>query len=209
MEALDSQHVALGMADMMSAVHKRNYDSALESARWSYNAMGQPPWFQNILGYINTLSGDYPAAIEAMRQAKPDFFKRSSWPKALETDAGDGCMISWLLSVNGEREMGTELAEMTLSYINEELPRFIDHADRYGGAACYLVLGDLNGALENVETILGPEHRHYRGWWILQRSPTFEPMWGEPRFEAAMAQVETDISRQRQRVEQMQASGVF
>lgn len=209
MEAIDSQHVALGMADLLMAVHQRRYDSALESARWSYNAMGQPPWFQNIFGYINTLKGDYPAAIEAMRRAHPNYFDRSTWRKALQEDAGDGCMVSWLMTVSNQAEMGADLARATLAYITEELPRYIDHSDRYGGADCYLVLGETEQALARIETNMGPEHRHYGGWWFLQRAPSFEPLWGEPRFEAVMAQVDAEMTRQRQRVEEMLASGVF
>ena len=56
---------------------------------------------------------------------------------------------------------------------------------------------------------MGPEHRHYGGWWFLQRAPSFEPLWGEPRFEAVMAQVDAEMTQQRQRVEEMLASGVF
>jgi tetratricopeptide (TPR) repeat protein len=209
MEALDSQHVALGMADMMTAVHQSNYDSALESARWSYNAMGQPPWFQTILAYINTLGGNNAAALEHMRRAKPEYFDRSTWRKAMQSALGESCIISWLLTVNGDAEMGTELAQTAISYMTEELPRYIDHADRYGGTACYLVLGDMDNALAAIETNMGPEHRHYGGWWFLRRSPTFEPLWGDPRFETVMANVEAEMTLQRQRVEEMQASGVF
>jgi TolB-like protein/Tfp pilus assembly protein PilF len=209
MEALDSQHVALGMADMMTAVHQRNYDSALESARWSYNAMGQPPWFQGILGYINVLRGDNAAAMEDLRRAKPEYFDRSTWRKAMQNALDDSCIISWLITVNGDAEMGTDLARTAISYMTEELPQYIDHADRYGGTACYLVLGDVDNALATIETHMSPEHRHYGGWWFLRRSPTFEPLWGDPRFETVMANVEAEMTLQRQRVEEMQASGVF
>jgi lipoprotein NlpI len=195
--------------DMMTAVHQRNYDSALESARWSYNAMGQPPWFQGILGYINVLRGDNAAAMEDLRRAKPEYFDRSTWRKAMQNALDDSCIISWLITVNGDAEMGTDLARTAISYMTEELPQYIDHADRYGGTACYLVLGDVDNALATIETHMSPEHRHYGGWWFLRRSPTFEPLWGDPRFETVMANVEAEMTLQRQRVEEMQASGVF
>lgn len=207
MEAIDSQHVALGMSDMMTAVYQKNYDSALESARWSFEKMGRPPFFQEIFGYINAIRGDYHAALEAMRLAKPDYFGRGTWRKAFQEQPGDSCFMSWLFVKTGDAAMGIELAQASLTYLTEELPKYIDHADRYGSAECYVIVDDINAALTALETQLG--HRHYNGWWFIRRVGAFERLWGEPRFEAAMAKVEADIDQQRARVEQMISSGVF
>ena len=114
-----------------------------------------------------------------------------------------GCIVGWILLQTGDVELGNELLDATEAYLTEELPTYISHADRYGVDACYVARGQVDKALDALEISIS--HRHYQGWFFLRKHPQFEPLWGHPRFEAAMQQIEDDLVIQRENLARMEA----
>ena len=80
--------------------------------------------------------------------------------------------------------------------MENELPNYVDHADRFGIQGCYLAAGDLEKALTAIETSF--DHGHINGWWIASKLPLWEPLRGNPRFEAAFERVRQRTSAQRE-----------
>jgi hypothetical protein len=43
----------------------------------------------------------------------------------------------------------------------------------------------------------------------MRQMPLYEPLWGNPRFEAAMQKIQDDIAMQRANLEKMQTAAYF
>jgi hypothetical protein len=96
---------------------------------------------------------------------------------------------------SGDEQLGGDLVRASLDYLEQELPRYIEHADRYSIEACYMVLGQPEKALSAIETRVS--HGHWHQWWFMRRMPLYEPLRGEPRFEVAIQKIEDDLVVQR------------
>ena len=180
---------------MIEATYYKNYDGALESARWVYEQTGRAPFMQRIFAYINVHKGDYPAAREAFEIAEPRWFDPDQWRAALEQFPSEGCVAGMLLRRTGEEDLGRELQQVSLDYLQDELPQYVDHTDRYGIENCLVELGRYPEALEVIRTRFG--HGHVSQWWLFNRWPLFDPLRGDPDYEALIAGVEQDMASQR------------
>jgi TolB-like protein/Tfp pilus assembly protein PilF len=192
---IDPEHAMIGMVDTVSNVYQGNYDGALETARWTYERFGRPPLFERILGYINVIKGDYAAARKAFESAEPRYFQREHWRAAIEAEASDACMVGLLLQRTGDPELGDDLVQTALQFLENELPQYIEHADRYFVEDCYIALGRYEDAVAAIETRL--DHGHFQVWWLYERSPHYQPLWSEPRFQAALQRARDDVAAQR------------
>ena len=195
MAAINEEHALLGVADLVSSIYKGNYSAALESGRWAYERMGRPPFFNTVFGYVNALKTDYDAARQTFEKAMPEMFDREQWRAAIEKRPDDGCFIGWIMVRTGDEQLGSDLVRTSLDYLEQDLPRYVEHADRYSIEACYMALGDSDRALSAIEARVS--HGHWGQWWFLRKMPLYEPLWGDPRFEAAMQTIEDGLVVQR------------
>ena len=207
MAAINDQHALLGVADLVSSVYAGNYEAALESGRWAYERMGAPPFFNTFFGYLNVAKRDYAAALDAFETATPGLFDRAQWSTTIAERPDDGCMVGWIMGRAGDVQMGAELVRTSLEYMEQDLPRYIRHADRYWIEVCYLATGQPEKALLAIETRMND--RHYDGWWWMRKVPVYEPLWGDPRFEAAMQKVEDEMAIQRANLAQRETAANF
>jgi TolB-like protein/lipopolysaccharide biosynthesis regulator YciM len=207
MAQINEEHALLGVADLVSSLYESNYDGALESGRWAYERMGRPPFFHTFFGYVNTLKADYEAARQAFETANPAMFDRERWRAAIEKQPDDGCVVGWIMLRTGDEQLGSDLVRASLDYLEQELPRYIEHADRYSIEACYMVLGQPEKALSAIETRVS--HGHWHQWWFMRRMPLYEPLRGEPRFEAAMQKIEDDLVVQRANLAETETTANF
>ena len=201
MEAIDDQHFSLGLVDMFESIYKQNYKAALETGNWVNSQIGKQPFFQGFIGFLHLMSGDYQQAREAFEIAEPYFADRSTFRMAIEQQTSQGCTVGWLMMRTGDEDMGQELLDMTIKYLEDELPRYIDHADRNNYAGCYIVRGDIEKSLAAFETQVA--HGHISGWWLQTRLPWYDPLRGEPRFEAALQQIRDRVAMQRENLARM------
>jgi TolB-like protein/Tfp pilus assembly protein PilF len=207
MAAINDRHALLGVADLVSSVYAGNYEAALESGRWAYERMGAPPFFNTFFGYLNVAKGDYPAALDAFETATPGLFDRTQWPTTIAERPDDGCIVGWIMGRVGDERTGADLVQTSLEYLERDLPRFVRHADRYWIDVCYLATGQPDKALLAIEERLND--RHYDGWWWMRTLPVYEPLWGDPRFEAAMQKVKDDMAIQRTNLAQTETAANF
>jgi tetratricopeptide (TPR) repeat protein len=195
MAAISPDHFITGFVDLVHAMYTGNLEGAMESARWVNQRIGRPRWFQRIMGYLNNMDANYEAARADFEISDPEFFNRATWDKGLETESQMGCYIGWIMLQTGDVDLGNELLDYTENFILNVLPRHIDHADRYDAETCLIARVQVDKALDHLETKY--EHKHYGGWFFLRLHPQYEPLWGHPRFEAAMQQIEQDLAAQR------------
>lgn len=203
MEAIDDQHFSLGVVDMFQSMYQQNYKAALETGNWVNSQIGKQPFFQRFIGFLHIASGDYQQARAAFEIAEPRFFDRSTFRAAIEQRTTQGCVHAWIMMHTDDEDMGQELLDMTIKYLEDELPQYIDHADRFGYAGCYLARGDIEQSLRAFETQVA--HGHISGWWLQTRMPWFEPLRGEPRFEAALQQIRDRVALQRENLARIDA----
>ena len=114
-------------------------------------------------------------------------------------------MAGWVLIRTGDERSGRQLLAQSVEYLDGTLPRYIEDSTRYDVARCYVALGDRERALAAIETRFA--HGHHGLSVLLRRWPLFEPLWGDPRFEAALQQAEQAAARQREDVIRMEAAG--
>jgi len=207
MSAINEQHALLGAVDLISSVFNGNYEAALEAGRWAFQRMGAPPSFGAFLGYLNLLKRDYPAALDAFATAIPGLFDRARWSATIEEHPDDACIVGWTMQLAGDAQMGVELVRTSLDYLEQDLPRYVRHADRYWIDSCYLAVGETEKALLAIETRVS--HEHFSGWLWARKLSIYEPLWGDPRFEAAMQTVQDEMAVQRANLARMETAANF
>lgn len=195
MAAVNPDHMITGFVDLSHGMYTGNLDAAQESAQWVNQRIGRQPWFQRIFGFLNNMAGDYAAARANFVISDPEFFNRSTWDKGLEANSQMGCFVGWILLQTGDEGLGNDLLDYTENFLLNQLPGHIEHADQYDAESCFMARGQVDKALDYLEVKYS--HRHYGGWYFLRKHPQFEPLWGHPRFEAAMRQVEKEMAIQR------------
>ena len=195
---VDGQSDFLGFFDVMINLRDRNDAGARETLAWLSPRLGGIADFQLFAVSVHAIAGDYAAARQTLMATAPDLLDDSSWPAFVERYKDSACVAGWVLRRSGDDALGARLLTTAAEYLDDTLPRYIEHADRYDVASCYAALGSYDRALDAIEARLAD--RHYAGWWLPRRAPWFEPLWGDPRFEAAMERVETELERQRAQV---------
>ena len=193
--SIDDEHWAVGWVETIESLNEGNFAAALESARWVDQQIGGIPAFQGIFGWVYLLNRDYPNARRAYSVANPEYFDRSTWRVALERSPGFGCLMAYVMSMTGDEALAAELVKMSLSYLENELPGYIQHADRYSFEFCYIMNGETAKLLNQLTSTF--EHGHYGGWWLWSRLPIFDPIRGTEEFERFMQSIEQETARQR------------
>jgi len=201
---INEEHSLIGVVDMITSMYRKNYDGALESARWTHDRMGRPPFIQRVIGYINVFNGDYSAARAAFEASDPGWFDPGQWSATLEQAPSDACTAGALLIRTGDEELGRQLLQASIDYLQNTLPGYIHHADRYDVETCLLELGQTEAALAAIETRM--DHGHISQFWMMRRWPLYEPLWGDPKFESLMARYDLEMAAQRARLIQEQTA---
>jgi tetratricopeptide (TPR) repeat protein len=192
---MDDRHWATGWVETLESMYQKNYAASLESARWVDQQLGSVPQFQNVFGWVYLLNHDYQQARQSFAVAFPRYFDRSSWRSAIEENPGNGCMMAYVMSRNGEETISADLLKMTLSYLENELPNYVEHADRFFYEGCYLMTGDLDKAMDQLDISFA--HGHYDGWWLWGNLSIFEPLRGTERYEAMLHNIRETAAIQR------------
>ena len=199
---LDDQHWAMGWVETLESMYRKNYAASLESAKWVDQQLGGVPQFQNVFGWVYLLNNDYQKARQSFSVAFPRYFDRSTWRSAIELDPGNGCFMAYVMSRSGEETLSADLLNMTLSYLENELPNYIDHADRFFYEGCYLMAGEFDKAMDQLDISFA--HGHYGQWWIWGNLSLFDPLRGTERYEAMMQNISETAAAQRTNLAQME-----
>ncbi len=151
-----------------------------------------------MLAYINLIQGDYAKAREFFERGAPLYWDRSSWRDAIGKDKSLGCSIADTMMHTGDGQMGHELLGVIISYVETELPRYVDYPERFGYFGCHVIAGDYEKALDGFEKMV--EGGFYEGWWAWSQLPEFEPLRGNPRWQAGLAKIQKRNEQQREKL---------
>jgi TolB-like protein/Flp pilus assembly protein TadD len=192
---IDPDNWRTGIVDIWQSLKAGNYQASLETGRWVIDRLPDLADAHGMLGYTHLLNRDFDRSLESYSIVFPQFLDRATWRKGIEENPFGGCIMSYLFhNTNSELDYAN-LLELTLAYIETELPLYVEHPDRYFPGVCYLIKGEHDKAMASLELIF--EHGHHSQWWIWLGLPIFEPLRGEPRFESLRAQMASRAAEQR------------
>jgi len=202
---VSEQSIYVAYIDIMRNLIAGNDGGARESLQWLTPRLQGNPFFGVTAAWVLSILGDYPAAREALLGAEPRLLDPSSWPGFIQEQKEMACVAGWVLARTGDEQTGLALLNQGTEYLDHTLPRYIEDTSRYNVATCHVAMGSRERALDALEMRFA--HGHYADWQLLRRWPLYEPLWGDPRFEAALGQAEQAIARQREEVIRLEAAG--
>ena len=202
MEALDSKSLMISLAHSLQNVVDQRFPAAAEHAIYLAGKLNLP-WSLWMSGRVLAYGGNYTKAREMMLRAEPGYSDPGQWERLLNERQSDACQIGWVLMQTGDRTLGQDLILETITYLEETLPRYIKHADRYSIQICHAALGDTDAALNAVEQNF--DHNHFSDWKFTHAWPPIRELWDEPRYIEVLQKVEAELARQREVIVQMYA----
>ncbi len=196
----------LSNLDLALAIMEGRYAGALEildAVRGTPTLIPVPIVEANIHAWM----GQWQKMREIWEELDPRFFDLASQEAAIRETPGPACILGYAMLRTGDPELGRALIDQTIQFGTVELPRYQRHAaDRMSLHYCYAALGDQESALGMMATML--EHRHFQSWWEPPRLEFFQPLVGDPRFEALMDAFDAEMARQRANLDRLEAEAV-
>lgn len=201
------QGEALRAAEMLLAMLDGSYEAALEIDANLGGGPGYRPGIER--AWLHTYRRDYAQALEHWRKVAPSLFDDTQRAYALRRNADIGCVVADALRRQGEQVRADALVSDVMAFVTDELPRYQKHADWTGNLAyCHAYAGDFEAALDQLESNF--RNRHFFFWWQSRQLELFDPLKGDPRYEALMQAFEDEMTRQRDnldRLEQAEEAG--
>ena len=202
MQELDDQHVATTFNAVFTNLRNGKLAAAKEQADY-LSSPSSYPFTRWLSGIVYAIDADYDRARELMLSAEPGYAHSDQWARLLDERQQDACVIAWVFMNSGDDVLGLELLTHAVSYLEEELPQYIAHADRYSSAICHAALGDIDASLAAMQKTV--THNHIDPWWWIRLWPAFRPLLDDPRFVALDQQVTDELARQRAIIEAIAA----
>ena len=150
-----------------------------------------------LLGFISLSVDDVHGARQLYLTAVPGWLEPEQWPKLLRQFDVYGCVMSWIFLQTGDEALGERLLRDSIAYA-EQLSTLIDHNEALDWEFCYLAAGDVEKALQSLETKLA--HNHLDEWHLVATSPLYEAIRHEPRYQAVLLEVDRRITAQREAI---------
>jgi len=122
-------------------------------------------------------------------------------PFVLYFNHGPAISLAVLHQAMGDKQAAEILLAKTLKTLDTVESDYVPPAR----VAIYTIQGDVELAIERLRELVDAGWR-YR-WWLLEREPIYEPLWGEPEFQALMDEVRADMATQLERVREMERNG--
>jgi len=151
-------------------------------------------------------AGRSNAALERYRAAKPELFDRKD-PDVNATNWGWAIEVANILAKAGEREHADILLKKALVLI-EDRPRLGYDGFGISDAEIYALLGDKEKALDAFATAVEAGWR--TSWWInTERNDNLALLHDDPRYQAIVADIQSQMAEQLARVRAWEANGEF
>jgi TolB-like protein/Tfp pilus assembly protein PilF len=101
----------------------------------------------------------------------------------------------------GNEALANDLLNQSLAVIELISDQYYHPAN----TVIHILKGDTPQALKELRISIDS---HWRWeWWMLEKDPTFEPLWNEPEFKIMMDEVRADMAAQLARVREMERNG--
>ena len=180
---------------------RNNVDGTRESLNWLLPRIEKIQNPKELAGPIALLLGNKDRARELFLDAHPGWLDPHQWERLIQDNPRYPCIFSWILINTGDEELGNDLLWQTTTFLDETLPAVVEHTDEWTPDICYLTSGDIEKALNSIETQLEHNHLYYRD--LIYRLPMYDQIRHEPRFRAVLEERERRIAIQREAVAQM------
>ncbi len=173
---------SLAYADIVISLARGDAAGTEEAAGRLVSTPSINPDYSNFLwdaavSYLTV--GDPASARHAYLHHEPDWLNPEAWERFLNITPTGGCIVAQTLADTGNTELGAALLDQTLEFFTR-LPTLIEHADTYELQFCYLMAGDSERALDQIETQLA--HNHLGGWKRWDQLPMYDRIRAEPRY---------------------------
>lgn len=122
---------------------------------------------------------------------------RANWEAAID--------VSLILLKSGEQKRANLLLNRSFEFI-QTLPRLGDSGYGWADIEIYAMRGEKRKALTALRQAIDEGWRP-SWWYFLKHDPNMESLYGEPEFQAMVAEIESDIAKQLARVRQMERNG--
>jgi TolB-like protein len=202
MEELDDKHFMLSILGVFTDLRNGQIAAAREQASYLRGSVSAP-FARWVSGLVFAIDEDYGRAREMMLSAEPGYADRSQWAKLLDERLQDACVIAWVLMRTGDEALGRELLAQSITYLEDSLPQYIAHADRYTTAFCHAALGDIDATLGSMNQLVA--HNHIKDWLLMKIWPPIRPVLDDPRYIALDQKVTDELARQRTTIETLAA----
>jgi TolB-like protein/Tfp pilus assembly protein PilF len=187
----------------------RGYEAAMEKARAMMAEDGlelsaAPPPVKLTFGMVQALAGDHEGAIRTLGALTDSEW--NNWPQAIELNARH--CLAWAQLHAGASDASRAGLEAIDERLREQQAagRLHRSDELFALARNALLLGDRQDALE----LLGQAaDAGWRGSLSVANDPRWDALRDEPRFEAIMASVRSELASQRARAEAIDAADDF
>ncbi len=122
-------------------------------------------------------------------------------PFVLYYNHGRAISLAVLHQAKGDEQAAGVLLAKTLQTLDTVESVYVPPAR----VAIYAIQGDVDRAIGQLRELVDAGWR--AGWWRLEREPIYEPLWGEPEFQALMDEIRADMAIQLERVREMERAG--
>ena len=203
-EALNPDDPIALTARVYLAMLQTRYDAMQELSSVALEPLGpNAPDLKIEYAWAFTYDGDYPAALQAWKQAAPDLFDGPRRTDAMPMFADLACVVADVARRSGEPKLADALALEAQRFITEDLPRYQRLATESANLAyCLAYAGEFDAALDQLESKL--RNRVFDFWFEPRMLELFEPVWGDPRFESIMQGFEDEMARQRANLDRLE-----
>jgi len=191
----------VGYADVIINIVKQNPAGTLEAIKRLLPEIKQSSFLKQLMAFFALIEGDIKLSRELFLSTEPGWLDSDQWPKLVETERKDACVVAWVLMNTGDQDLGSALLRQATTYMDESLPLVVEHSDWDFPEICYLMAGDTEKALLSIETQLA--HNHLFGWNAHHSMPMYDQIRLDPRYQAAKAERERRIAVQREAIARM------
>jgi len=200
---LDPGNFWLSIAKAYTNIKDGRFSAAREEASFLSGRVRQP-WAQWLTGEVFAMSGDNNRAREFLFRVEPGYLDPDQWDQLLARRQEDACLAGHVLLNSGDEELGQKLLHRAVVYLEETLPRYIDHAHGGDSFFCHVSLGNIDRAIAALKKDF--EHRHnLDDWWIISSSPSLRAIHEDPRFVIINQQAQAELARQRENLARIDA----
>ena len=142
---------------------------------------------------------DSTRAMATYERFSPELLRDD--PFVFYNNHGRAISLAVLHQAKGDEQAAGILLAKTLQALDTVESVYVPPAR----VAIYAIQGDVDRALGQLRKLVDAGWRG--GWWRLEREPIYEPLWGEPEFQALMDKIRADMATQLERVREMERNG--
>jgi tetratricopeptide (TPR) repeat protein len=142
---------------------------------------------------------DPTQAMDVYERLFPELLRDE--PFVFYNNHGAAISLAVLHQAKGDEQAAGILLAKTLQTLDTVESVYVPPAR----VAIYTIQGDVELAIERLRELVDAGWRDR--WWRLEREPIYEPLWGEPEFQAIMDEVRADMAIQLERVREMERNG--